>query len=297
MLLNRGGAFVGRLASGLGKQIGLRRRQFQALERPEVALDLARRMVAGKLHNQRVLLRRYQRNRKDERLARALVAIRLMLERLDEADNLDVLRGMEGQAAAAYFSAWPVLVNAAGISFEGRKRRPPPDPVNILLSFGYTLLCNQAQGMVEAAGMDPYLGALHAPSYGRPSLALDLIEEFRPIVVDTAVLRAINTGMLTPRDFFRLEGEEESEVEEQWEREELEASGEPTPPRRKLHLTQLGSRKWFSAYERRQAEKVYFGLRRCRLTLRQVMREQVYLMASHLRGEGEYGSFLARSSG
>lgn len=298
VLLNRGGAHIGRLTSGRGKQVELRRSQFRQLEQPEHALDLARRVVAGKLRNQRALLRRYQRSRRDERIARALVSIRLLLERVDGAPDLDHLRGLEGKAAADYFGAFPALVQAPGITFDGRKRRPPPDPVNILLSFGYTLLCNQVQGMVETAGLDPYLGALHAPAYGRPSLALDLMEEQRPVLVDAAVLRVINTGAITPRDFMRLDGEEEAEVEETWEREELDAEGEAAPPpRRKLLLTHLGSRKWFSAYERRLNEQTYYPPRGQRLSYRQVLREQVYLLARHLKGEEAYVAYQLGASG
>ncbi len=294
-MLNRGGAFVGRITGGRGKNIALRREQFQRLEEPDFALDLARRYVRGKLRNQRALLGRYQRTRRSERMARALVAIRLLLEQLPQAGDLDHLRGLEGRAAAEYFGALSAMISAPGIEFSRRLRRPPPDPVNILLSFGYTLLGNLVQGLVELAGADPYLGALHAPEWGRPSMALDLMEEWRPVVVDAAVLRTINKRIIRPKDFTPAEGEdaEEAVMEEAWEREETEQAGQAAPPpQRRLLLSSQGSKQWFTAYERRLEEVVYYPLQDRQLTLRQIIREQVYLMCRHLRGEAEYEPFI-----
>ena len=294
-LLNRAGAYQGRITSGLSKNIELRRAQFRRLETAAETLELARCFVRSKLRNQRTLLRRYQRRLKDERIARALVAIRLLLERLPGAATLDQIRGFEGRAAADYFAAFPALITASGVEFTGRVRRPPPDPVNILLSFGYTLLGKLVQGNVELAGLDPYLGSLHAPAYGRPSLALDLMEELRPVIVDAAVLRALNTRAVRPIDFIPAEGEQgdDAPVEDAWEREEAEGPDAP-PPRRKLLLTAEGSKRWFSEYERRLREQVYYPLQDRRLSYRQVIREQVYLFCRHLKGEAEYTCFEYR---
>ena len=295
VLLNRGGAFVGRVGGGAGRHIELRRAQFCRLEEPAFALELARRCVRGKLRNQRALLARYQRTRRDDRIARALVSIRLMLERLPAAGSLDELRGVEGRAAAEYFGAFPALLTAPGVDFPGRKRRPPPDPLNILLSFGYTLLGNLVQGNVELAGADPYLGALHAPERGRPSLALDLMEEWRPVVVDAAVLKVVNTRVIRPDDFTPAEGEdaEEAVMEEAWERQEAEQAGQDAPPmRRRLLLSAQGSRQWFTAYERRLEEVDDYPEQARRMSYRQIIRQQVYLLCRHLMGEGEYEPFI-----
>ena len=294
-MLNRGGAFVGRITGGRGKNIELRCEQFRRLEDPAFALDLARRFVQGKLRNQRALLGRYQRARRDQRIARALVAVRLLLEQLPQTGTLDQVRGVEGRAAAEYFGALSTLISAPGVTFSRRLRRPPPDPVNILLSFGYTLLGNLVQGLVELAGADPYLGALHAPDWGRPSLALDLMEEWRPVVVDAAVLRTINKRIIRPDDFAPAEGEdaEEAVVEEDWERAETEQAGQNAPPpRRRLLLSSHGAKQWFTAYERRLEGVSYYAPQDRRLSYRQIIREQVYLVCRHLRGEADYEPFV-----
>jgi CRISPR-associated protein Cas1 len=286
--LTQSGAFVGRLSGPSAGRAELRRTQYRALERPEAALDLARRIVAGKIRNQRSLLLRFQRRRPHERVARALVSLRLLGEDVPAAPDLDVLRGLEGRAAADYFAAFGALIGVPDITFDGRKRRPPPDPVNILLSFGYTLLGHLVQGYCELAGLDPHLGALHAVSYGRPSLALDLMEEMRPVVVDAAVLRAINTRAVRADDFVPVDPGAEAPVEDAWDREEEEDA--PAGPRRLL-LTPSGARRWFAVYERRLNEQTWYPSQERRLTHRQVVREQVYLLARHLRGEAEYAPF------
>ncbi len=290
--LTQGGAFLGRLSGPLGKNVALRRLQYRKLEDPAVALDVAKRLVAGKLKNQRVLLMRRQKDAADERVARALVAMRLALERVPDAATLDEARGHEGKGAADYFRAFGALLTAPGIEFQTRIRRPPPDPVNILLSFGYTLLGNVIQGFVELAGLDPHLGSLHAPDYGRPSLALDLMEEMRPVLVDTAVLTAFNTKTVTSKDFIPA-GEEEAPVEEEWERAETEETGLP-PRRRRLVLRPEGAKRWILTFERRLSEEAYYEAQMRRLTYRQILREQVYLFARHLKGEEEYRTFEYR---
>ena len=288
--LNMGGRFLGRLSTRTGGNVELRRTQHRHLDDPAAVLDLARRYVAGKLQASRRLLQRHQRRRPNERIARALVSIRLMAERLPSAPDLDTLRGLEGQSAAAYFGAFDALLHADGVTFTGRKRRPPPDPVNILLSFGYTLLAHRIEGLCELAGLDPHLGSLHATAYGRPSLALDLMEEMRSTVVDTAVLRAFNTKALRPQDFVPTDLED-APVEEAWERAERDAPDAPAP-RRKLVLTQQGARRWFVAFDRRLDELVTYPSQGRRLSYRQILREQVYLLARHLRGEQQYESFV-----
>ncbi len=284
--LTQSGAFVGRLAGPTGARAELRRLQYRQLEDPARALDLARRIVAGKIRNQRALLLRFQRRRPHDDVARALVSLRLLGEDAPRAPDLDVLRGIEGKAAADYFHAFGRLIQVPDVTFDGRKRRPPPDPVNILLSFGYTLLGHLFEGFCELSGLDPHCGALHAIAYGRPSLALDLMEEMRPVVVDASVLRAINTRAVRATDFLPAE-HDEAPVEDEWEQAE---AGEGAAPRRLL-LTPSGARRWFSVYERRLNEQTWYAAQERRLDHRQIVREQVYLLARHLRGEAEYAPF------
>ncbi|MFO8072417.1 MAG: CRISPR-associated endonuclease Cas1 [Polyangia bacterium] len=296
VFLTRGGRFLGRLSGGLSRNVLLRREQYRALADPARALELASSVVAAKIENQRRLLRRYQARRKDDLIAGALVSLRRFGARVAAANSLDELRGLEGGAAAAYFGCWKQLVTAEGITFEKRMRRPPPDPVNVLLSFGYTLLGNLLHSHVEAAGLDPYLGALHEPRYGRPSLVLDVIEELRPVVVDTAALRAINTRSITPRDFTDLR-EERDTVEARWEREDYTEDAEDERsekrPRRDLLFSRAGVKKWLAAFERRLDERCHYPPRDLVMSLRDIARAQVYLLARHLEGEGRYQPFLS----
>lgn len=127
-------------------------------------------------------------------------AIRRAEWRAGTVDNLNSLRGCEGEGSAAYFGVFDRLIKAEGFSFRKRVRRPPTDPVNALLSFGYAVLANDASAAVQTLGFDPYCGYLHADRYGRASLALDVMEEFRPLLVDAVVLSCLNKRVLQPSD-------------------------------------------------------------------------------------------------
>lgn len=292
---SRTGRFVGRLSSGLSRNIELRMAQHRLLTDPDFALRLSCRIVAGKIENQRRLLRRYQKRRKTPKIAAALAALRRSSLQVELAEDLDTLRGVEGFAAAAYFSAWPDLLENADFGFEKRNRRPPRDPINVLLSFGYTLLGNLYHSLIEATGLDPFLGALHAPRYGRPSLVLDLIEEMRPVIVDTAALRAANTKTIRASDFEKAEAADAS-IEEAWEAEEYEEdseTGATPPPRRPLIFLRPGVKKWLTAYERRLHERSRYEPRDASLELEDIARAQVHLLARHLRGEETYTPFLS----
>lgn len=295
VFLTSGGTFIGRLSCGLSKNVFLRRSQYRRLDDPGQALALARTVVEGKIENQRRLLLRYQRRQPRKRVATACARLRHIVRRAGEAGDGDTLRGIEGAAAREYFAAFGALITAAGIAFEKRLRRPPPDPVNVLLSFGYSLLGNLVQAAVETAGLDPYFGALHEPRYGRPSLVLDLMEEFRPVVVDSAVLRAINTRAVTARD-FEPATREEDDIERLWERQEFERAEnrgeEATPPERPIRFKRPGVRRWLAVWERRLEQRVHYPPRNLRLSLREVVRAQVLRLAAMLRDEGDYLPYL-----
>ena len=124
------------------------------------------------------------------------------IKSLETATTIDSIRGFEGAGSAAYFGCFNQLIRNDKFSFKIRNRRPPLDPVNSLLSLGYSLLRHEIQSAINIVGFDPYLGYLHTQRYGRPSLALDLMEEFRPLIVDSVVFNAINRRILTPQDFI-----------------------------------------------------------------------------------------------
>lgn len=202
------GKYRGRLVAHLGKNIDLRRRQFARLSDPAFRLRLARAYIRGKIYNCRVLLRRQNRELESEAVVEGIHQLRRLGEKAEKAETVDSLMGLEGRAAAVYFSCFPHLLRVADLPFEGRSRRPHKDPVNVLLSLGYTLLANALHTQIQVAGLDPYLGAFHSPDYGRPSLVLDLMEEFRPILVDALVLHLVNRRIIRSRDFFRPEDKE-----------------------------------------------------------------------------------------
>ncbi len=142
-----------------------------------------------------------QRESTDLDLSKSITRLEQAIAPIDKTNNIDSLRGLEGAGSAAYFGCFNQMIRNIEFEFNNRNRRPPLDPVNSLLSFGYSLLRHDVQGAVNIVGFDPYLGYLHCERYGRSSLALDLMEEFRPLVVDAVVLSTLNKRLLTTADF------------------------------------------------------------------------------------------------
>ncbi len=198
--------FRGRLMTTGSKFAQLRHAQLQAMGDEAAALRLARDIVVGKLSNQRTLLqRRLQKvveQPAHQKLKEAVAGIGRMADATAQARSLDSLRGYEGKAGAYYFAGLRALLDP-GWKFQRRAYYPPPDPINAALSFGYSLLLKDTTSAVQLVGLDPFLGFFHAIDYGRPSMALDIMEEFRPIIVDTLVLALVREQRLTPADFVR----------------------------------------------------------------------------------------------
>jgi CRISPR-associated protein Cas1 len=185
----------------------LRREQYRRADDPGATLDLARNIIIAKLANCRTVLQRALRDHPSPETASSLKTTASYMKNRIQAAQLakltDELRGVEGEAAAAYFAAFPQLINNPddAFLFDGRSRRPPLDPVNALLSFVYTLLTHDIRSACESCGLDPQCGFLHRDRPGRPSLALDLMEEFRPMLADRLALSLINRKQLNRRDF------------------------------------------------------------------------------------------------
>lgn len=280
------GKYRGRLISEFSKNIDLRRAQFRRFEDPSFRLEAAKRFVRGKLENCRVLLRRYNQKLNGEELVRGVHRLRWSLLRLDEAGSVEEVMGLEGAGAAAYFGCFGRLLIPDTFVFENRNRRPPRDPVNVLLSFGYTLLANAIQTQVHVAGLDPYLGCLHGVEYGRPSLVLDLMEEFRPVLVDAVVLQAVNKKILRPTDFYRPEEREPAAY--------TFAETEPLRDGAPIVLTHQGVKKFIAQFEARLNRKVIYLPTGKRISYRDVCLEQVRMFARSLTGEGEYEPYTFR---
>lgn len=266
---SHGGWFYG-MAEGLpSKHVELRRHQVAASGLG--GFEVARKIVEAKIRNCRTLLRR------NLRVARPAVLASLMdlANESREAVSAASLLGMEGAAARLYFEAFPLMLRSevslpgAPFSFEGRNRRPPLDPVNCLLSYAYALLTKELTVTSYGVGFDPYIGLFHRPRFGRPALALDLAEEFRPLIADSMVLTLINNGEVKGSDFT------------------VRAGG--------VALTRPGKKAVLAAYERRLGSEVRHPTFGYSITYRRVLEVQTRVLAAHLLGEiDEYVPFLTR---
>ncbi len=194
------GRVIGRLLHNESKFAELRLKQLQAMSDEKTNLALARQIVLGKLTNQRALLMRARVNHAE--IDKGVRGIGTAIENAKQADNSDTLRGFEGAAGARYWAGFRVLLKN-DFGFNARVYHPSPDPVNALLSFVYALLQKDVMAAVQLVGLDPYLGFFHTIQYGRPSLALDMMEEFRPLVCDPIVLNLLNLGIVQARDFLK----------------------------------------------------------------------------------------------
>jgi len=258
--LTQHGKYLGRLQPEWSKNAPLRVEQYKAMLDPARGLALARGFVLGKLANLRMtLVRKGPSNAKTER-RKAVWQIKAAMKGARQAATLDEVRGREGEGSAAYFAVFRHLLLSDEFTFTTRARRPPPDPVNALLSFGYTLLLNDVCAAVNVVGFDPYIGYLHALEYGRPSLPLDLMEEFRPMVVDTMVTACINQHLLTRADFHETE-------EGAW------------------RLTDAGRRTFLQQYEARRQTTIVHPYLRQAMTYQQSFEQQARLLAKTLQGE------------
>lgn len=242
------------------KNIELRRRQFQAAANPKLCLYLARMFVSGKVRNSRTLLRRNGRELKDH-VVHQLAESRRKAER---AESLGELLGIEGLAAREYFANFTRMLKTSDadkstFDLESRNRRPPRDPINALLSFLYSMLSKDLTVTLIRVGFDPYLGFFHQPRYGRPALALDLIEEFRPLIADSVVIGMINNGEIRSGDFISRGGS--------------------------VALRSDGRKRVLEAYERRLDTEVTHPRFGYSISYRRVFEVQARLLARFLLGE------------
>lgn len=278
--LGRYGQFKGRLSPPFSRNAVLRLAQYRAHQDMPKRCELARRFVMGKLINQRTLLQRHQRRQADAQMKQAAEQMTTLLHRLAAlslqqipvthrlagGDNpiagtpLETVLGLEGAGSAAYFNCFGKLLAHPGQwPFSGRVKRPPTDPVNALLSFGYSLLTNKIASVVQLVGFDHFVGYLHSSFYGRPSLALDLLEEFRPVIVDSLVLGMLNRRMLTPQDFVVEVGA--------------------------YRLKEEKRNVFFTKFEERLSEEVHHPLFGYTTTYRRCLELQARLLAKYLTGE------------
>ena len=274
--LSRSGRFMGRLAGPTTGNVLLRRAQHEVMWEVGRCLGVARCVVAGKLQNTRAVLMRAAREAKDggdeARLRAAAVVHAEGIVSCERAVDIAQLRGIEGFAAKAYFGAFGgmIRVNREEFGFVGRSKRPPRDGINALLSFAYTLLANECVSACEGVGLDPQMGFSHVLRPGRPSLALDLMEELRSVVADRLVLNLVNRGQIKPGDFVERPG-----------------GG--------VILTDDARKNFLMAYQKRKEEEVLHPIVGSKVPLGLLCHVQARLLARHLRGDVDcYAPFILR---
>lgn len=265
-LLDRWGRLTGRLESATGKNIALRHQQYRRSEDPAFCLAIGRSIVAGKLRNARTLARRMARTHAVdatllERLSSALAGV-------EGAPDLAALRGLEGEGSRSYFAVLRRALRSE-FDFDRRTRRPPADPINALLSLGYTLLGQNLTAACEVVGLDPYDGFFHSDKYGRPALALDLMEEFRSVIVDSVVLNLVNRRRVQTGDF------------------------EPGPEGG-VYLKREALRVFFHAYTARINTEVFYAPAGRRLSYQKLFEVQARKLRRAIEGSAAYSSYLTR---
>ena len=266
-----GGWFLGHTQGAGHANVELRTAQYKGSFDDQVCLKLARGWVRAKIRNCRTLLRRNRRPEAD--VAAALKDLSRLADRAGRTREINVLLGVEGAAATRYFQHLPNMLKGANeaslFEMRNRNRRPPLDPVNAMLSFGYAMLTRAFVVALSAVGFDPYRGFFHQPRYGRPALALDMMEPFRPLIVDSVVITAINNGEVRPTDFVR------------------------TPLG--VNLSEAGRKRFIGAFERRMAHEVTHPLFGYRVEYRRLLEIQARLLGRFLMGEVlEYPNFITR---
>lgn len=288
VFMTQSGRYRGRLQPLYSKNITLRCEQFRKMSDPGFCLDLARSIVSGKLMNMRTNLLRLNRSRSGLNLEDQILGLRRLADATADAKDLESVRGYEGRGAVLYFDGFAKGFRVEGVEFKKRIRRPPTDPVNALLSLSYTFLFNAVMAAVSLVGFDPYLGCLHSVEYGRPSLALDLMEEWRPVIADNLVTSVINLKAITPADFVIesnvTEGGPSDPQDQSVEGDVPDAGGASGLP---VRLTDVGFRKFLTQFERKMSEKVRHPGTGQQLSYRDCITEQVRHLARYVRGEEE----------
>ncbi|WLD10891.1 CRISPR-associated endonuclease Cas1 [Planctellipticum variicoloris] len=248
------------------KNVELRMAQFAAAGDPAKSLPICRAFIAAKIRNQRTMLRRHG----PESLKPDLDRLAEWIGKAERATSAESLMGIEGMSAKVYFAGFAKLFKGPqNFTLEGRNRRPPTDPINALLSFVYALLMKDLTVTLQSVGFDPMLGFLHQPRYGRPSLALDLAEEFRPLIGDSVVLTLVNNGEVSANQFVSRAGS--------------------------VALTDTGRKAVLAAYERRMEHEITHPIFRYKLSYRRVLEVQARLLSRVLQGDlPEYPGFCTR---
>lgn len=267
--LTEWGKFISRMEGDAAKNVIVRLKQYKNhLDTEKGSVKFAKSFISGKIRNSRTVLMKSNRGRdKSQAFKEAIDELNRLEKRLKNEDNVDSIRGIEGRAAAVYFSVFSEMIKG-DFTFEKRNKRPPKDPINAMLSFGYVLLSNEISSAISAIGLDPYMGFLHRLRYGRPSLALDLMEEFRALFVDRLVLGIVNNKILKEDDFKEVLGE--------------------------VKMSKKAVKKFLEAYEAKKYDEIYHPTFKYKATYQQCFHLQARLLSKALMEEIQYTPFLIR---
>lgn len=264
-ILSRTGKLIGQITSPSTKNIELRIEQFKKYQDVAFKLNLSKAIVNGKITNCLDLMKTFSNNHPDIDLAEEMAGIEVSLKNIYSTDSVSSLRGFEGVAAKTYFGGFGKMI-LGGFTFVGRKKHPSTDPINALLSFGYTLIFNEISSLLDGLGFDPYLGYFHEAEYGRASLACDIQEEFRA-VVDRFTLYLVNNRMLSGADFYK------------------------NPKDESMYLKREAMKKYFVEYEKNMNREFKHPETGENTTLRKCFRIQAEKLAGFIKGGAEYTPF------
>ncbi len=278
------GKYRGRLLTQWGKNIELRKLQFSKLSDNAFKLAQSRIIIKAKIKNEMAVLRKNNYIIRDIKITEVIRRLKSSLSRTERAEDLDALMGYEGDAARIYFSVFNKLIRPPEFHIEKRTRRPPKDPFNALLSFGYALLANEVQQAVNITGLDPYLGSLHSMKYGRPSLVLDLMEEFRPLIIDRLVIKLINQKRIRFSHFFISKenlDDFDADEETEYEREDMP-----------VRLTHEGIKTFIVSLKSYLSKEEFYPSEEKNLAYRDIIRRQTRLFIKCLKGEADYQPYV-----
>ncbi|HNS33530.1 MAG TPA: CRISPR-associated endonuclease Cas1, partial [bacterium] len=259
------GKFLGRLAPVESRNVPLRIAQYEHYRSSELKLEIAKSFVSGKIVNSKTILSKYSRNHPEIDFSSHILELGTLHEEIARKASVSSLMGIEGRASAVYFECFGCML-LKNFEFKNRVPRPPRDPVNSLLSFGYAMLANEMFSSLSGRGFDPYLGYLHSNEYGRPALALDIMEEFRQPVIDRLVIELVNKEIIKPGGF-----EDKDDM---------------------VYLCDEARKEFLSNYERRMQTKISYNEKM--LNYRELMHSQVETLASSLLKNCRYIPFEIR---
>lgn len=262
-LFSFSGKLLGQVTPPKTKNINLRLDQFNKYNKKQFHLKIAKSIVTQKIYSIQKILREFHKNHPDAFDLQDISSLPEIIERVKNAITLDSLLGFEGSASAIYFKLFGKMIKPPW-KFDGRNRRPPKDPVNAVLSFGYVVVGSELQSLLDGIGFDPYLGFYHSIHYGRPSLALDLLEEFRHSFVDRLTLNLFNRHTFTESDFYN-------------------------PPGGGVYMNTEGKKKFFVQYEKMLGEYVGASSVNIQKTgIRSVFQNQIHLLAKAIQQDIPY---------